>query len=120
MLWWMPRCPWMRRMAVLTRNDVQPSTVSISTVSAPQTAQRLRRHGGGSASGGVRGGGRWGGCRRARLRAGKSPRLAARPILSEYSPTMFDLLVYSPLVLRAFATVIGAGLYFLFLIHDQQ
>lgn len=33
---------------------------------------------------------------------------------------MFDLLVYSPLVLRAFATVIGAGLYFLFLIHDQQ
>lgn len=33
---------------------------------------------------------------------------------------MSDLFFYSPLVLRAFATVIGAGLYFLFLIHDQQ
>jgi hypothetical protein len=33
---------------------------------------------------------------------------------------MFDLLTYSPLVLRAFATVIGAGMYFLFLIHDHR
>jgi hypothetical protein len=33
---------------------------------------------------------------------------------------MIEILTYSPLVLRAFATVIGAGLYFLFLIHDQQ
>ena len=27
---------------------------------------------------------------------------------------------YSPLVLRAFATVIGAGMYFLFLIHEHR